>query len=79
MKRQRLHDVLPPSITLRKWNVKGLVLEELVGAFDIIHVRFFVFVLLREEVSAVIDKFVTMLSTCAKYSCVLILLSFLIL
>ncbi|KAI1396141.1 UMTA methyltransferase family protein [Hypoxylon fuscum] len=48
--------VLPANMTLRHWNVKDPVPEDLIGVFDIIQVRFFVFVLLREEVPAVVEK-----------------------
>lgn len=56
-------DVLPSNITLTKWNVKDPVPEEFLGVFDIIHIRFFIFVLLEEEVPSVIAKFLAMLST----------------
>ncbi|KAI1393094.1 UMTA methyltransferase family protein [Hypoxylon trugodes] len=54
-------NVLPPNITLTKWNVKDPVPEDLLGVFDIIHIRFFIFVLLGEEVPVVVEKFVAML------------------
>ncbi|KAI4859937.1 UMTA methyltransferase family protein [Hypoxylon rubiginosum] len=53
--------LLPSNITFTKWNVKDPVPDEFLGVFDIIHIRFFIFVLLKEEVPAVVDKFFAML------------------
>lgn len=48
--------------------MKDPVPEEFLGIFDIVHIRFFIFVLLKEEVPAVVAKFLTMLSTHDKSS-----------
>lgn len=55
-------ETFPASITFQKWDVRDPVLDELVGAFDVINVRFMVFVVLKEEVPLVVDKFIQMLS-----------------
>ncbi|KAI1127675.1 UMTA methyltransferase family protein [Nemania abortiva] len=52
---------LPSNVTLRNWDVRTSVPEDLVGIFDVIQIRFFIFVLLREEVSSVVGKLVQML------------------
>ncbi|KAI1496605.1 UMTA methyltransferase family protein [Biscogniauxia marginata] len=49
-------ETLPSNITLRHLNVKDPIPEDLVGVFDIIHIRFFVFVLLEEEVPSMVEK-----------------------
>ncbi|KAI0179709.1 UMTA methyltransferase family protein [Hypoxylon sp. FL1284] len=54
-------DVIPSNITFRKWNVKEPVPEDLIGAFDVVHLRFFIYVLLKEEVPDAVSKFVQML------------------
>ena len=55
-------EALPSNITFQKWDVREPVPDELVGAFDIVNVRFMLFVLLREEVPATVDKLSQMLS-----------------
>ncbi|KAI0451592.1 UMTA methyltransferase family protein [Xylaria acuta] len=54
-------EILPSNVTLRTWDVRAPVHEELVGVFDIVQIRFFIFVLLREEVPSVVGKLVKML------------------
>ncbi|KAJ2985775.1 hypothetical protein NUW58_g5352 [Xylaria curta] len=54
-------EVLPSNVTLRHWDVRQEVHEDLVGVFDVIQIRFFIFVLLRDEVPPVIGKLVKML------------------
>ncbi|KAI0154319.1 hypothetical protein GGR57DRAFT_111013 [Xylariaceae sp. FL1272] len=55
-------ETCPSSIKLRRWDVRENVPEDLVGAFDIITVRFFAFVLLNDEVPNVVAKLYSMLS-----------------
>lgn len=57
-------EIFPASIAFQKWDVRDPVPDELIGAFDIVNVRFMVFVVLMEEVPLVVDKFVQMLSKC---------------
>ncbi|KAI1809975.1 UMTA methyltransferase family protein [Poronia punctata] len=52
---------LPSNVTLRTWDVRTPVPEDLVGLFDIVHIRFFIFVLLRDEVPGVMEKLVKLL------------------
>ncbi|VUC37233.1 unnamed protein product [Clonostachys rosea] len=52
---------LPSNVTLRHWSVKEDVPEDLIGVFDIVHVRFFSFVLLVDDVPSVIDRLYKML------------------
>ncbi|KAI0891817.1 S-adenosyl-L-methionine-dependent methyltransferase [Annulohypoxylon nitens] len=51
-----LRETLPPNISFRHWDVKGDVPEDLVGAYDIINVRFFSYVLLDDDVLGVVAK-----------------------
>lgn len=55
-------ETFPSSITFQKWNVYDPVPDELVGAFDVVNVRFMIFVVRKEEVPNVVDKFIKMLS-----------------
>jgi hypothetical protein len=55
-------EVLPSNVTLRLWDVREEVHEDLVGVFDVIQIRFFIFVLLRDEVPSVVGKLAKMLS-----------------
>lgn len=54
---------LPSNVSFRHWNVKEDLPEDLVGAFDIVHVRFLALVVLDEEIRAVVDRLFKMLST----------------
>lgn len=55
-------ETLPDQITFRHWNVKDSVPEDLIGTYDIIHVRFFSFVLLNDEIPSVVAKLFSLLS-----------------
>ena len=55
-------ETLPSNVTLRHWDVNEDVPEDFVGVFDIIHVRFFSFVLRLGEVPSVIKRLYQMLS-----------------
>ncbi|CAH0026872.1 unnamed protein product [Clonostachys rhizophaga] len=52
---------LPPNITLRHWNIKDEVPEELVGYYDIVHIRNFLFVLLDSETPQVLNNLVRLI------------------
>lgn len=54
---------LPTNVSLRHWNVNQELPEDLVGQFDIVHVRFFAFVLMNEQVQPVVERLFKMLST----------------
>ncbi|KAI0521231.1 UMTA methyltransferase family protein [Xylaria bambusicola] len=54
-------EILPPNISLRIWDIRTPVHEELVEFFDIIHIRFFIFVLRENEVSSAVAKLMKML------------------
>ncbi|RYP76851.1 hypothetical protein DL771_001587 [Monosporascus sp. 5C6A] len=47
---------LPSNVTLRHWDVRDDVPEDLINAFDIVHLRFFSFVVMNEEVPGVVEK-----------------------
>ncbi|TGO65235.1 hypothetical protein BCON_0003g00290 [Botryotinia convoluta] len=52
---------LPSNLTLRQWDVKKDVPEELVGVYDIVHIRNFLFVLQNHEVLHVLGNLVRMI------------------
>ncbi|KAK8002568.1 alcohol dehydrogenase [Apiospora arundinis] len=54
-------EVLPSNVRFQHWNVKEAVPDGLVGAFDVVHLRFFAFVLLNDEIPAVISRLFQML------------------
>ncbi|CAJ2505409.1 Uu.00g128030.m01.CDS01 [Anthostomella pinea] len=49
-------ETLPSNVSFRHWNVKNDVPEDLVNVFDVVHVCFFSFVLLNEEVPRVVER-----------------------
>lgn len=51
----------------RHWDVKQDVPEDLVGAFDIIHLRFLSFVLLNDQIPAAVERLFKMLSLCPSH------------
>ena len=53
---------LPSNVTFQHWNIKEDLPEDLISAFDIVHVRFLSFVILNEEVRGLIEKLFKMLS-----------------
>ncbi|KAI1879814.1 hypothetical protein JX265_001435 [Neoarthrinium moseri] len=53
-------ETFPANITFQKWDVRDPVPDELIAAFDIINVHFMVFVVLKDEVPLVVDKFIQM-------------------
>jgi hypothetical protein len=52
---------LPSNVTLRHWNIKEPVPHELVGAYDIVHVRNFLFVLRDSDMPGVLERLVSLL------------------
>ncbi|KAK8057016.1 S-adenosyl-L-methionine-dependent methyltransferase [Apiospora saccharicola] len=54
-------EALPSNITLQRWDVNDAVPDGLLGAFDIINVRFMVFVVRKDDVPATVGKLVQML------------------
>ncbi|KAF3009094.1 hypothetical protein E8E14_009141 [Neopestalotiopsis sp. 37M] len=54
-------ETFPANIQFQKWDLRDPVPEDLVGAFDIINVRFMIFVVFKDEVPVVVDKFMQML------------------
>lgn len=56
-------EILPSNVSFRHWDVNQDLPEDMVGAFDIVHVRFFAFVLMNEQVQPVVERLFKMLST----------------
>lgn len=54
--------LLPANVVLRQWNVKEAVPDELVGRYDVVHIRNFVFVLLDAEIPQALQRLVKLLS-----------------
>ncbi|KAG8163076.1 hypothetical protein KVR01_007554 [Diaporthe batatas] len=54
-------EAFPANITFQKWDVRDPIPDEFCCTFDIINVRFMVFVVRKEEVPLVVDKFIQML------------------
>lgn len=63
-------EALPSNVRFRIWDVKQDVPEDLVGVFDIIHLRFLSFVLLNDQIPAAVERIFKMLSWCPSH-CVL--------
>lgn len=55
--------ILPPGVTLRHWDIKQNVPEDLIGVYDIVNVRFLAYVVLNDEVPGVVEKLFSLLST----------------
>lgn len=53
---------LPSNVKFRHWDVNTDLPDDLVGVFDIVHVRFFAFVLLVDQVPVVVERLFRMLS-----------------
>lgn len=58
-------ETLPSNVSFRRWDVNQDLPEDLVGSFDIVHVRFFAFVLMNDQVQPVVERLFRMLSTSA--------------
>jgi hypothetical protein len=55
-------ETLPANISLRLWNVKEDIPEDLEGVYDVVHIRNFAFVLQDDEVAVVLDRLARLLS-----------------
>lgn len=53
---------LPPNVTMREWDVREPVPEDLVEKYDIVHVRYLCLVLSDAEVSSVLENVTKLLS-----------------
>jgi hypothetical protein len=53
---------LPKNVTLRHWDVKVDVPQDLVSTYDIIHIRNFTLVLQNDDVQHVVGNLLKMLS-----------------
>ncbi|KAK6838348.1 hypothetical protein RU639_000664 [Aspergillus parasiticus] len=56
-----LPEMLPSNMSLHHWDVKTDVPEHLVGVYDVIHLRFFAFVVQEHELDAVLDRLLKLL------------------
>ena len=54
---------LPPNMTLRLWDVKADVPEDLAGRYDIVHIRNFAFVLQSDDIQHVLDNLIKLIRT----------------
>ncbi|KAH7400550.1 S-adenosyl-L-methionine-dependent methyltransferase [Phaeosphaeria sp. MPI-PUGE-AT-0046c] len=52
---------LPRNVTLRNWNVKESAPAALLGAYDLVHIRNFAFVLLDADITSIIHNLVALL------------------
>ncbi|OJJ67431.1 hypothetical protein ASPBRDRAFT_34279 [Aspergillus brasiliensis CBS 101740] len=59
-----LREWLPPNMTLQYWDIKKEVPEHLVGAYDLVNIRFFAVVLLASEIKHVLNNLSRLLSAC---------------
>lgn len=55
-------DTFPSNVSFRHWDVNQDFPEDLVQAFDVVHVRFFAFVLMNDQVQPVVERLFKMLS-----------------
>ncbi|KAI6083462.1 S-adenosyl-L-methionine-dependent methyltransferase [Hypoxylon rubiginosum] len=54
-------EILPTNVKFRHWNVRDPVPEDLVGVYDIVHIRFFGYVLRNDEIPGVAAKLFSLL------------------
>lgn len=57
-----LPEMLPPNVSLHPWDIRSSVPEHIVGVYDVIHIRFFAFVLQESDLNGVIDNLLKLLS-----------------
>lgn len=55
-------DWLPPNMSLHHWDIKAEVPEHLVGVYDVVNIRHFVFVLQQSDLKGVLDNLFKLLS-----------------
>ncbi|KAH8781023.1 UMTA methyltransferase family protein [Diaporthe sp. PMI_573] len=54
-------ETLPSNVSFRHWDVNSDLPQDLVGVFDVVHVRFFAFVLMNDQVQPVVERLFKML------------------
>ena len=54
---------LPSNMTLRHWDVKTEVPEDLIGVYDIVHIRNFAFILQSDDIQRVLNKLMRLIRT----------------
>ncbi|KAK8022824.1 hypothetical protein PG993_013591 [Apiospora rasikravindrae] len=54
-------EALPPNIKLREWDINEPVPDDLLAAFDIINLRFMIFVVRKDDVAETVGKLIQML------------------
>ena len=47
---------LPPNVSFRKWDIKQSPPEDLVGQYDIVHIRLLIFVLLDDDIPKILQN-----------------------
>ncbi|KAI1170960.1 S-adenosyl-L-methionine-dependent methyltransferase [Nemania sp. FL0916] len=52
---------LPSNVSFREWDIKQEPPEDLVGQYDIVHVRLLIFVLLDDEIPSVLQRLMKLL------------------
>ncbi|KAE8409563.1 hypothetical protein BDV37DRAFT_267760 [Aspergillus pseudonomiae] len=57
-----LPEMLPPSVSLHQWDVKTDVSEHLMGVYDVVHLRFFAFVIQEYELDAILERLLKLLT-----------------
>lgn len=53
---------VPSNVAFREWDIKQEPPEDLVGQYDVVHVRLLVFVLLDDEILGVLQRLIKLLS-----------------
>ncbi|KAJ5100281.1 hypothetical protein N7456_006333 [Penicillium angulare] len=56
-----LPELLPENVKFNLWDIKDEVPEHLIGAYDLVHVRFFAFVLQEPDLEKVLDNLAKLL------------------
>ncbi|KAI0812859.1 S-adenosyl-L-methionine-dependent methyltransferase [Xylaria sp. FL0064] len=52
---------VPSNVSFREWNIKQEPPEDLIGQYDVVHLRLLIFVLLDDEIPAVLQKLIKLL------------------
>lgn len=53
---------VPSNVSFREWDFKQDPPEDLVGQYDVVHLRLLILVLLDDEIPAVLQRFIKLLS-----------------
>ncbi|KNG82022.1 hypothetical protein ANOM_010255 [Aspergillus nomiae NRRL 13137] len=56
-----LPEMLPPNVSLHQWDVKTDVPEHLMGVYDVVHLRFFAFVIQEHELDMILERLLKLL------------------